>query len=196
MGRPKGSKNRPRDLGAEIFRVRVGETVIPVFQSDIDRFDKYVLGGRWVGCAGSGGYGKIKVCGKDVLAHVFQWARYHKISIPKGFQIDHINFDRLDIRNDNLRCIPQWLNFKEVSESGNASRAQSRQKNGHLVRGEKHGLAKLSDDQVRAIRHEYETGGPSQQDLASEFGCAQATIWSIVNRRTRKIETHTEVPLE
>lgn len=51
------------------------------------------------------------------------------------------------------------------------------------VRGSRHGQAKLSDQQVREIRAEYDRGGGSQRVLASRHGVSQSLISLIVLRR-------------
>jgi hypothetical protein len=55
---------------------------------------------------------------------------------------------------------------------------------GHQARGERQGLAKLTDDLVAEIRHRYATGLPTQAVLAREFGVTQATISLILKNRT------------
>lgn len=48
---------------------------------------------------------------------------------------------------------------------------------------------KLTDEQVRAIRQHYDTGGASIRGLAREYGVSRATI-----RRTIHRETYRDVP--
>jgi hypothetical protein len=50
-------------------------------------------------------------------------------------------------------------------------------------RGEGHGNAKLTEQQVRDIRKRYPSPGNTQRSLAAEFGVSQGEIWQIVTRR-------------
>jgi len=50
-------------------------------------------------------------------------------------------------------------------------------------RGSKHGMSKLTEDQVLEIRRLYKTGDYYQKDLAKMFGIAQSLICFIVNRK-------------
>lgn len=44
----------------------------------------------------------------------------------------------------------------------------------------------ISDDDVRAIRKQYETGGYSQKEVASKFGVQQVTISNVIRRKHYK----------
>lgn len=60
------------------------------------------------------------------------------------------------------------------------------------ARGEDHGCAKLTKEQVEEIRRAYAASvrisykrrSPSQRDLARQYGVEQSTIWQIVRGRT------------
>lgn len=54
----------------------------------------------------------------------------------------------------------------------------------NTARGERVGLAKLTEESVREIRRRYAQGGISQQVLADEFGVNQTQVSNIVLRRT------------
>ena len=51
-------------------------------------------------------------------------------------------------------------------------------------RGEAHQNAVFTEQNIRDMREEYETGGVIQKDLAEKYGVAPRTIWAIVNRKT------------
>lgn len=53
-----------------------------------------------------------------------------------------------------------------------------------LARGESNGMAKLTEDQVIAIRALYASGGISQRSLAAKFGVTQPLIKGITKRQT------------
>lgn len=49
-------------------------------------------------------------------------------------------------------------------------------------RGERHGLHKLTEDQVTEIRRTYVgVGGPTQRAIAATYGICQAQVSDIVN---------------
>lgn len=54
--------------------------------------------------------------------------------------------------------------------------------------GELNGRSKLTWEKVIDIRWAYEHTGYSQMDIAKEYRLAQATVWSIVNNLTWKID--------
>ena len=53
-----------------------------------------------------------------------------------------------------------------------------------LARGESNGLAKLTEEKVREIRHRYAAGGVGQRALAREFDVTRTNIGSIILRKT------------
>ena len=58
-------------------------------------------------------------------------------------------------------------------------------KHGTAQRGEKGGLAKLTNEQVFEIREKHKSGA-SYNELAKNFKCAQSTIHNVVTRKTWK----------
>lgn len=89
--------------------------------------------------------------------------------------INHINGDK---KNNNLNNL-EWCTSKENTAHGF--------KNGLMKTGEKHHQAKLKDIQILEIRHIYAEGKLSQRELAKKFDVTQATIYRIVNNKSRKV---------
>jgi hypothetical protein len=56
----------------------------------------------------------------------------------------------------------------------------------HSNAGEKHGMAKLTPDQVRSIRAEVSAGGRSYAKIAANYGVTSWNIYSIANHRSWK----------
>jgi ribosome-binding protein aMBF1 (putative translation factor) len=52
--------------------------------------------------------------------------------------------------------------------------------------GEEHGRAKLSDELVKQIRHDYSNTELTQRELAEKYNTSASNIHSIVNHKTRK----------
>ena len=91
-------------------------------------------------------------------------------------QAAHQNGDGQDNRLENLR----WATRKENEADKIA--------HGRTIRGERHPLAKLRQDDVRAIRQALSCG-ERQRDVARRFNVAQQTVSDIaIGRRWRHLE--------
>lgn len=98
--------------------------------------------------------------------------------IPSGHLIRHTC--------DNRRCInPEHL--LTGSPRDNTRDAQERKR---LANGERHGMHKLTDTEVRAMRDEYARGGVSQRSLAAKYGCSQAQVNNVLLHKQRLEDTH------
>ena len=49
-----------------------------------------------------------------------------------------------------------------------------------------HGIAKLTDEKVVAIRSEYAQGGTTHAELAIKYGIGRRTIGNVINRKLWK----------
>ena len=86
----------------------------------------------------------------------------------------HLNDNPADNRIENLT----WGTYKD--------NAKDSIRNDTFVRGITHGMAKLTEDDVREIRRLYATGKFLLRDLALQFGVSNATICLIVRRKSWK----------
>ncbi len=92
-------------------------------------------------------------------------------TIPDWLQVLH--------HCDNPACIsPRHLFLGTHTDNMHDRTAKRR----HAF-GIKHGMAKLTEKDVIAIRERYATGTVSQYQLAAEYGVYQASIGRIVNRK-------------
>lgn len=91
--------------------------------------------------------------------------------------INHKNGDKHDNRVDNLEWCTQQANIDHSWRHGLQ----------HGV-GEGHGMHKLTEDDVRAIRREYVKGSTNHgtRALGEKYGVAQCTVSAIINRRIWK----------
>ena len=68
----------------------------------------------------NGHNGYIRISRDNVVVYLHRWI-WEQIfgSIPEGWEIDHINGIKTDNRLDNLRCIPQGLNKRNMKTGSN-----------------------------------------------------------------------------
>lgn len=132
---------------------------------------------EWQGGHMSSGYGYLRVEGKLRYAHRVAYCEHHGLSLSDiaGQVVRH--------RCDNPPCVnPEHLELG--SQADNVQDAVDRGRAAGAM-GEDHGHAKLTVEEVLAIRAEHtphcrETGGAA---LARKYGVSQAQISGIVNRR-------------
>lgn len=86
-----------------------------------------------------------------------------------GDEVNHIDLNKRNNRSDNL----EYLN-----RLGNVAHAIS---NGHYAHGVKHGMAKLSEDDVRAILAS--KGALTRNQLAEKYGVHEGHVKAIWSRR-------------
>lgn len=122
------------------------------------------------GSYGKTGYGAFCIGHqKNIQAHRAAW-RLFVGEFPPGAQILH----KCDNRNC---CNPEHLFAGSIGDNMRDKCAKGRQPRGTEIR-----QAKLSEEQVRAIRARYAAGGISQQKLAEEHGVTQMAVWKIIQR--------------
>jgi hypothetical protein len=91
--------------------------------------------------------------------------------IPEGMEINHIDGDKHNNQPRNLECVTK-------SQNGlHATRVLG------LNRGERHGRATLTDQDVKKMRRLRERGVPLNH-LADRFGTTKTNVCHIVARRT------------
>ena len=92
-----------------------------------------------------------------------------------GKTVNHINGRKPDNRAENL----EWVTRSENQKHAYATGLQGK--------GQDHGMARLSDEDVREIRRRYAARECSQQALANEYMVSQALVSQITRG---KIWTH------
>lgn len=118
----------------------------------------------WTGATDKNGYGKITVKYKVLRAHRVAYEE-HIGAIPDGLVVCH--------RCDNPACInPRHLILGTHADNIADRDAKLR----HVpAPGESNGMAKLTDDDIRAIK----TATGSQREIAAAFGICQQNVSQI-----------------
>jgi hypothetical protein len=150
----------------------------------------------WTSGCNEHGYGRISHNRRMELAHRISWM-LHNGSIPKGLFVLH--------RCDNPPCVNPdhlWLgtytdNARDMAAKGrqvfqrHPERAARGARNGNAThpetrpRGEQHPSAKLTENDVHAIR-KLRGAGRTMPSLAAQFGVIEGTIKRIVYRKIWK----------
>lgn len=133
----------------------------------------------WVftGATTTYGYGEIvfKIEGKSITGYVHRVSyQEHVGPIPAGLEICH--------SCDNPPC---W-NPDHLFAGTRLQNMQDKVGKGRHIRGEATYNAKLTEDQVREIRHMYATGDFTQQEISNTFGIARRSVSFIVLRQRWK----------
>jgi hypothetical protein len=121
------------------------------------------------------GYGLFTENRKSQYAHRAAWAAEHG-PIPDGKQVLH--------RCDQPPCVNAEHLFLGTGAENHADKAAK----GRSTHGAKSHTAKLTEDQVRAIRRRF-AAGESRRMLALAFGASYQSIKALLQGRTWK-RTH------
>jgi hypothetical protein len=117
------------------------------------------------------GYGVCPFEGSPRRAHrIAFFLRYGHWPMPNGLHIC-----------DNPPC----FNPRHIVEGANADNASDMVTKGRSLRGERHNLAKLTDDQVRAIRDAF-LRGMGVRALGREYNVTHQLVGLIVRRKIWK----------
>lgn len=132
---------------------------------------------EWQAARGVQGHGQFAISKKNrVYAHRYSW-EFHYGPIPCGMVVRH--------RCDNPPCVnPDHLVLGTQLENIQDAVSRSRTR-----RGERSGVAKLTDQAVAEIRRRFVRHSPRRtnaRDLAPEFGVSPSHIRAIAAGTTRR----------
>lgn len=127
---------------------------------------------EWIGALDHRGYGKMRVGNKLVGTHRVAWELEHG-PIPEGMVIMHTC--------DNPRCI----RVSHLKLGTQADNMRDKRDKGRSTIGERNSHAKLTRDDVIAIRAAH-SGGESQLSIALRYGIDRNHVSNIVLRNRWK----------
>ena len=132
----------------------------------------------WTGATTDFGHGLINSGGKHgkaIRAHRVSW-ELHFGAIPDGLLVCHHCDVPACVRPDHLFLGTKLHNNADCARKGRYDRVKR-------PKGSRHGMSKLTDDEVRQIRQLYLDAKPTLQALAGQFGVSLQQIFRIVHRR-------------
>lgn len=143
----------------------------------------------WTGTRHSSGYGRFhRTAGGEWYAHRLAWVlTYGKIRL--GLHILHRCPNRMCVRPEHLFAATGAEAGRYKAEHGlvaRGDRSPARLYPERRARGERHGIAKLTDEQAEAIRRRYAAGEAPITRLAPEYGVSTTQIWRIVTGENRR----------
>lgn len=130
----------------------------------------------WIGDKDPGGYGRIRYQGaKGYLAHKLVYELING-KVPTGLVVMHACDNPSCVEISHLSVGTQKQNVQDSVSKGRAIRAKR----------SKHGMAKLTENQVAEIRAKYKYGTTRSGAfaLAREYGVSSGTIWEIAHNKS------------
>jgi len=147
------------------------------FWSKIDRKDDITACWDWTACIQKIGYGGMRYNGKIWKAHRISFMIHHNREIITGMHILHSCDNRKCCNPHHLREGTHAENMRDMKEKG-------RRINPPHNRGDDSTNHILTSDQVKVIRHRFNTETITHTQLAAEYNVGRGTISDIIKRRT------------
>lgn len=132
---------------------------------------------EWQGALSDGRYGQRRpragARSRTRMVHRQVWEEHYG-PVPDGQVIRHLCHNTRCYNIGHLAIGTQADNMRDMRLAGRDN----------FQSGDECGSSKLTSGQVAAIRQRYNAGGVTQKQLGTEYGVAEATIRSIIIRRT------------
>lgn len=126
----------------------------------------------WVGLRKTGGYGRLSFRSRKYLAHRLSWEIANG-PIPDGNNVLHKFDDPPNVNPSHLFLGTQKDNMHDASVKGRIV----------AHKGEKSGMAKLTDDLVKEIR-DLAKSGYTHRQIGKMYGVSHATAGSAISGRS------------
>lgn len=132
---------------------------------------------EWTGANNPNGYGKVKISGQIMDAHVAAWRIANGGNpVPVGQLIMHSCDNRKCVNPDHLSCGTSSENMVDCRDKGRV----------RFDSGEDVKNAVLTDEAVRKIRSEYVPYKRGFRQMAREFGVSESCVRSAYEGRSWK----------
>jgi hypothetical protein len=138
----------------------------------------------WTGAQTGSGYGYFR----NSHAHRVAWQLVNG-PIPDGLLVCHNcpgGDNPLCVRPDHMFLGTQLDNMRDMRQKGRGAEGDRHGMRLHpelVRRGEAHHFARVTREQVRAIRARYAAGGITHQRLADEYGLKRQSVSDILTGR-------------
>jgi hypothetical protein len=151
----------------------------------------------WQGVVNDKGYGYIGVrreAKRMIGTHVAAWEMASGESLPRWYQIGHTCDTPNCVRNDDQGTykvggvwLPRWGHlFRGTTQDNTADKLEKGRGMPGGARGVDHHMAKLSHDDVMAIRTMGAERTLSHREIAERFGVAKSTVTRVINGLNRR----------
>lgn len=133
----------------------------------------------WTGATTHGGYGVLHGPGKKgkmIRAPRFSY-ELHYGPVSSDLDILHRCDNPICVRPEHLFTGTAQDNTDDMMAKGRYNKPEET-----TAKGEGHGMAKLTEEQVLAMRAEYATGETSTRKLAEKYGVSRRAIMFILHR--------------
>tara|TARA_R110000851_G_scaffold263127_1_gene415627 strand:- start:237 stop:785 length:549 start_codon:yes stop_codon:yes gene_type:complete len=120
------------------------------------------------------GYLRVLLSGKEFLIHRLVCFTFLSDEKP---EVNHKDGNTLNNNLSNLEWCTGLENKRHARRNGLVV---------NIVKGEEHYLCKYSDDMILDIYNDYHLNGISVNSLLDIYDISRTTIYSIINKKTRK----------
>lgn len=141
----------------------------------------------WLRTTDRDGYGVLTIGGRQRRAAQVAWELVNDSPFPTGMQACHHCDTPGCVRPDHIFVGTNQDNTRDSTEKGRRATGDRNGKRTHpesVIRGEQHGRAKLTENEVIAIRSRYAQGDIGHRRLAADYGLSPAGLRFILIRRT------------
>jgi hypothetical protein len=131
----------------------------------------------WIGRWNANGYGMLLTPNGRVRAPQFSWELHSGRPVPDGLWVLHKCDTPACVNPEHLFLGTRSDNMKDAAAKGRLAQ----QKNPERNKAARAKLAKLSPDDVRAIRLRHAEGGITLEAIGVSYGVTKHAVWRVVH---------------